>query len=584
MIRWRYIIPRAAMFVLFVGLSTLALNPLVRWGIIRTGQSITGAKVDVTKVRSVLAKGYITLDGVRAANPRYPMKNLFEASHIKLNVDTEALKQRRFVVTSGRAKGFQFGTKRSSTGVLDATAKAKYVAGLADRFASGGKAWIQNAVSSLTGAVSTNLQSVAMSQQLAEGWPQEQERIDARSTYIRDRIAEIQKLIDNSGENPLRNIQPYKQAIAELETLQKEAYDITGGMNRLRQQLLMDKSAIEEARKADESFVAQSVQLGSLDGQQLSEYFVGPELNEQISQILEWVQWGRSQVPAGSGVSLTRNGRGEFLFFPGVEPKPQTVVNELALEGTVDFAGQQVPIEGVVRGLTSHPKLASLPVEVNVQTTEGGQLSIQAQLNNSGELSHDHVLVNCPNIPTDQRTLGDADKLAVTVSPGVKQMWIRMEIVGDNVNGEVVVKQKNIQLVPQLDTTFGGDQVAQLVSTSLNGVDRIETRATLSGTIDQPVCQIESSLGPVVASRISQVLGDAARQHQVQALAATYADVDAMIARLDLVYQQKNEQLVAQFEAGRDQIEQIREIIATRVEATDGVLDQKWPLRETFRR
>ena len=584
MIRWTYFVPRVALFVLFVGLSTLALNPIVRWGIVRTGQSITGAKVDVAKVRFALTKGYVTLDGVRASNPRYPMKNLFQASKLKLNIDTEQLKRRRFVVTSGRAEGFQFGSKRASTGVLEVTARAKYAADLAEEFADTGGSWMQNASQSLTVGVPPNLKSIAMSQQLAEGWPQEQARIDARSTYIRDRIVAIQKLIDSSGENPLRNIRPYQQAIVELETLQKEAFDITGGMNRLRQQLLMDKNAIESARTEDEVFVTQSVQLGSLDGQQLSEYLVGPEIYDQIGQILEWVRWGRKQIPVGAEKSLTRSGRGENLYFSGITPQPQTFLHELAMGGTVDFGGELVPFEGIVRGLTSHPKLSDAPVELEIKTTNGGQLSIKAQLTRSGDQSHDHVLVNYPRFLTDQRTLGDADKLSVSASPGTQQLWVRMEIVDESITGEVVVKQRNVQLTPQLNRSFAGERIAQLVSTSLSEIDRMETRATLSGTIDEPDFQIESSLGPAVASAIAHVTNVAAKEHQRQQLFSTFAEVDAKISQLDLVYQQKNEELVAQFEAGRDQIEQIREIIAMRVDATDGVLDEDSPLRESFRR
>ncbi len=584
MVRWHNIIPRIALFVLFVGFSTLALNPLVRWGIVRTGESVTGSVIDVARVRSALTKGYITMDGVEVAHSRNPMKNMFEADHVRLDVDTKSLRQRRFVVTHGQVEGLRLGTDRTSSAILGAKEKADYVEQVTDRFATNGQAWFQSAVHALSADETERLQSIALSRQLAENWPQAQAHIDERSTYVRDRITQIQQLIDQSGENPLRNMQPYKTAIAELEVLQKEAVDINGGMNRMRQQLLMDKTAIEQARKQDETFVAQMHELAPMDGQAISNYLVGPELNDQVEQVLDWVRWGRKQVPAGAGIPLTRQGRGENLFFHESQIAPQTVLNELALKGFVDFADESVSIEGIVRGLSSNPKLASAPVEMILNTTSGGQLSIQALLDSRGDQSHDHVLINCPNLPAGERTLGDPRRLAVAVSPGVAQMWVRMEVNGEQVTGEVIIKQKNVTLTPQLDPKFAGDQISQLAAAALAGVDRIETRAQLSGTVDETVCQLESSLGADLASGLALVITNRARERQMGSLVSTYADVDAMIARLDLEYERKNQELLTQLDSGREQIEQIKQIIATRVEKPDGLINKDSPLRETFLR
>lgn len=582
--RRNYVVSRLALFVLFVGFSTLALNPIVRLGIVNTGQSITGARIDVQKVRSALAKGYVTLEDVQAADPQHPMRNLFEAKHMRLEVDTEALKRRQFVVTEATASGFRLGTQRAAPGTLDVAAKTEYNKNLVDRFTAVGGQWLHNAARMITEDTSSQYQSRSLFEQLSQRWPQDQAQIDSNSTYVRDRIAEIQKLIDESGENPLRNLQPYQQAIAELELLQKEAFEATGGMNRLRQQLMMDKGAIEEARKKDEEFVSRQRQIESLEGSELSEFLVGPEVNNYVSEIVNWVRWGRKQIPSGSGVPLAKSGRGETIFFPGIEAEPETVIEKFAFRGTGLFGGAPLQLEGAIRGLSSHPQLNADPIELSMSTLDGSKLTVQATLNQQNGQSHDVVLVRCPNLPGQQRILGDPNKLAVKVSPSATQLWVRLALVDDKIDGELILKQSGVELSPQLAPSFGGDHLSQLSSTMLTGVDQIETRAQLSGTMANPTCVLESSLGPQLASGLSQAVAAAAKQHQYQSLVSTYASVDETIAQLDQVYQSKSHELVAQFEVGRQQIESIHEIIATRVERNDGVTNREWPLRESFRR
>jgi uncharacterized protein (TIGR03545 family) len=346
----------------------------------------------------------------------------------------------------------------------------------------------------------------------------------------------------------------------------------------------MDQNTIREARKQDEAYLAQRRQIGALDGDQLSEYLIGPELNEQIGEVLDWVRWGRKQIPSGCGVPLAHRGRGEFLYFPGVEPLPTTVIQKLTFVGRGVFGGEPVDVEGVIRGLSSHPELSSDPVELLIKTAGQTQLNIQASSDSRGVAPHDHVLVHCASWPRQRRTLGQTDQLAVDVSAGTAQLLVRLEIVGDSMDGEVMIQQQGVALVPRLARILAGDQISNLVASSLASVDEFETRAKLTGTIDQPTCDFHSSLGPTLARGIAQVIDAATRDNQQRALAAKYREIDAMIVELDQLYEQKNQELLAQFETRRDQIERIQEIIATRVDQNDGVTDQKWPLRETFRR
>ncbi len=584
MIRRSYVIPRVLLFALFLGLSILAFNPLLRWGIMRNGQTITGARVEIDHVRSAVQEGVFTLDGFRVADPKHPLKNLFEADQLQLEIDKQALARRRVIVNRGKAIGFRLGTDRQSPGTFRIPSAAGYEAALAQQFTEAGKQWLEHAAGQLTADVQQDLESVRLARQLLTRWPREYDAIETQTAGMQSQIERIQKLIDESGDNPLRNLESYQQAIAELEGIQTQASELRGGLDRLQQQLLMDKDKIDAARQRDVAYLSEELELESLNTAQLSEYLMGPELGDRLVRVLQWVEWGRKQIPRNMTVPLAHRKRGRFIFFPGIEAKPGILIRTLALNGESEFNGVHVNLEGVVRGLSSDPKLNASPVQVALKTTGGREMEVEASLDVRGNVPHDIINIRCPNLPQPARTLGQADKLAVDVSRARAQLSVSMEIVGSQLHGELVIRQENVQLTPTLDPAFGGGQICELVASSLEGVDRIEAQAQVSGTLAEPLWKLDSNLGPALASGITQAIAAHVNERHQQLIAKTYQEVDAHLTRLEQAFEAQREEMLSQLEIGHGQIERIEQIIATRVDMNDGVIDKDSPLRETFLR
>ncbi len=108
MIRWSYLLPRLAVVAAVVLAYSFGLNPLVRWTLIRAGQSITAAKVDLDSARASLARGQITLAGLQVADPKNPMKNLLAADQVTLEPPTLVAAARQ--ADCGRGPGNRLAT------------------------------------------------------------------------------------------------------------------------------------------------------------------------------------------------------------------------------------------------------------------------------------------------------------------------------------------------------------------------------------------------------------------------------------------------------------------------------------------
>ena len=125
MIRWRYLLPRLVLLGIVLGLIGLGLDPLVRWALISTGQSMTGAKVEIGSLETAPMATVVTLGDLRVADPRDPMKNLFEIERLALDLDAAALLRRKFIVDTARIDGIRVGTSRETSGALPEETEAE---------------------------------------------------------------------------------------------------------------------------------------------------------------------------------------------------------------------------------------------------------------------------------------------------------------------------------------------------------------------------------------------------------------------------------------------------------------------------
>lgn len=120
MIRWSYVLPRLAVLAAGALFVAFGLDPLIRWGLFWGGQKMLGAKVEIAAVRTSLPRGRIRLQGLQVANPKAPLKNLFQAEQLLLDFDANALLRRRLVVDQAYVSGLKIDGERTESGELPA--------------------------------------------------------------------------------------------------------------------------------------------------------------------------------------------------------------------------------------------------------------------------------------------------------------------------------------------------------------------------------------------------------------------------------------------------------------------------------
>ena len=347
--------------------------------------------------------------------------------------------------------------------------------------------------------------------------------------------------------------------------------------------MMMDRDTIAKARQDDLDgfFTAQT--LASLDPQALSEYLLSGEIAHRLQTIFKWIQWSRRYTPTLTARYGLRQQRGRTVTF-GKTPAPNVLIETLVLQGTGEFGGQTLNLEGAIRGLTSDPRALGTPTEVTIQTTGGPPLLIQATLDATGDQPIDQITIDCPGLANDGLVLGNPEQLAVTMSAGVMHLWINLLLEGESLGGEILIKQKSLKLTPQLHPTFGDADLAQIMTSAAQEMRELDVAVKVDGTITSPTWELRSNLGPSLAAGLRQGIESVIVARRTEDIRQAHEEIDDQLRSAEEQLLAQQQEVLESLEFGSTEIERVRNDIATRVDSTDGLVDPDSPLRETLKR
>src|SRR5262245_51248425 len=108
MIRWKAVIPTLVfLFGLFL-LITLFLDPFVKWAIIKGGEGVFGARVNVESATLSLRKSSLRIRGMQVADKSEPMKNLFQFDDAAFDIRTLPILEKKAIIDEMALTGLKF--------------------------------------------------------------------------------------------------------------------------------------------------------------------------------------------------------------------------------------------------------------------------------------------------------------------------------------------------------------------------------------------------------------------------------------------------------------------------------------------
>ncbi len=586
MIRWSYLLPR----LLLVGVLALAVwltfDRVLHWAIESTGKKLVGAKVEVGRVETSLAGGELRLGNVRIANPDAPMKNLVEARELVLSIEPEPLGRKKYVVREGRASGVRFNTDRDTSGEVGPQWEwvKKISSERIARFAHPWVAGLPDLVKQELAEQADGLESVRLGRELGVRWPAEYRQMEDRVDSVKLRVERLRGLFEKGSDRLLENLQAFDRGIRDVEAIKREIDLLPGEVKRLKEQALRDKQALLTAKDRDLERLKKLARPETfLDPENLSEFLLGPEIGPRVVNVVEWVQWGRDHLPRRVTLPEAVRSRGDDIVFPGVEPRPDFLVRKLLLDGEARIGRERFRFVGEATGLTTQPAVHGQPAVFRLAIDSGTPVQLEVTLDRTGETPQDKIVVNCPAIRHPARVLGNPKEFALAVSPGNTHVWASVELSGDSMTGQILVRQDPVELAPRVAVKYGGERLARNLREALAELRTIDLVLDLSGTLQKPEWKAHSDLGPKLAAAVNVLIAREIDHRKRELLALAESRLRDEVARLDDLLKAKEQELLAKLKLNEEEVRLVSQIIRQRVPGAEQVigreLRQHLPLR-----
>jgi uncharacterized protein (TIGR03545 family) len=308
--------------------------------------------------------------------------------------------------------------------------------------------------------------------------------------------------------NPLRT-QTVNSEV-DFETLHARSKTIEARLLELQSKAVSQRMSLEAAHKHDVQNLRQSVQATSFDSDSVSKLLLTKVQEKRVEEVVRWFQWFRESIPDAKTDFREKNKRGVDIIFPGVDKKPNFLVQSIDLEGEGRFANQHFSFAGTANNISSQPELHDQPVSFELRAQGERHVVVQCTLDRKDELAKDRLTITCPDVELPLQMLGDEESLLVTMGPASRmQSNIQINAVGNELSGELVFRHSNVSLhVDRINEMAGGETTALQLNQGLASVNQYESRVTIGGTFDNYNFQFQSDLGSRFTHAANQLLID----------------------------------------------------------------------------
>jgi uncharacterized protein (TIGR03545 family) len=550
--RWKYVLPRVAILAAVVAAVRFGLDPALKYLIVAGGEAALGAKVDVAELSTSLADGRITIDGFAATNPQRPMHNLAAAERMQLDVDVAALLRKRLVVKNGVVSGIVLDSDRTESGALDPTT-AEADAGpsmfdpVVDAASDTATDWFNGLSERAEADLEEKLATPRVLREREAAWETQYAALKTRADSLRAKAKQIETDFREAKKNPLRAAQQLQTIQQQLVETQAELKSTIGELQALPAQAKADKQAIDEARKQDQAFLKETLNIAKTDGGQLTEYLLGDLAHGYVAQSVGWVNYLRTWVPKSKMMRPARAPGTNVLFVD--RRQPQCLIERVELTGSAQVDGQPLEITGLLTDASTEPELHQRPMQLRL--VSGGAISgdLLVTVDRRRGASHDTLVLNCPHLKLGERTLGKADSLAVNVASGEASLAAEITLEGDALSGFIRLHQAST--LAASTPALHDKRIADMLSESLQGVDQLDADIELAGTTRKPQIKIESNLGPQLAEGINGAVRKYLTESRDRLIVKVQGKVDDQLAKLDARRQAAQQQLLGKL--GEDQ-------------------------------
>ena len=438
--RKNIIIPLVLLVVLALVFNCFFLDKIIRAALIKTGETIFQARVEIASLKTKFSNLSITISGLAVADKNNPMRNLLEIKNIYFGIAPRPLLEGKFIIEKVELSGIITDTARKDSGALPAK-KMKKIARRTSptildklweksapelRKTAAFAAWREIKNISLPD-IQDKVQALETLQTISRIKSESEKKISDYETAgnnlsVTEIIKETTENVNAARDLRINNVNDIPVAESLIKRLQNNQQKITSTaaeLARLKNSLSADLTAndylqqINQARDKDYQNTLGKVNLAGLTTPAaIGQSLLGPVWMGKIDRAIYYFSLVRNYFPKKKNPSKPRlvlpRRRGQDFVFPRKDWWPKFWIKKVVVDGMIagtDFSGQILDITSDQDAI-NQPTLAKISGK-----SKSGYLLIEAVFDYRGERDINKVKIVLNGLPQPEYDLAAGIKL-----------------------------------------------------------------------------------------------------------------------------------------------------------------------------
>lgn len=538
--RWKVVIPLAVVVSLIVVFNVFFLDPLLKRGLVKTGEMIFGARVEIDSLRTKLRNLSVSIKGLRVANKNDPWKNLFEVSEIKFALKPIPLLSKKFIIEEMSIEGIITDTPRKTSGLLPPKRiakieKRKKKEGLVSKFYERLKTAAKSEIAALP-ALSTiksyekELKDISVDRvikldelETLKGLTAIREDYTQKFSHYELKLGELKlnerfKRFENTIQlaskveiKDIKDIENTKGVINELnrsrEELEKTHLEIKQLTDKISYDFGSQKdllNRIDELKEKDYRALAEKIKLPSITFGNISEALFGRVWIERVNSVIYYINLARKYMPSRKKDEkiIKKRLKGRDISFPRKDLPPDFLIKKISLSGSIS-GSEPLNFSGEATNITSDPVLIGQPTIIEIKGSKGNRtLFFLANFDHTQPIPHNSIKISYSGFKTTSLKIPSSEYLP-SFEKSISKLSGEFVMKGDLLDCGINLAMDNISTPDTRD-----DEVGRVIKSLWTGINNIFVEAKISGTTEDFKISVTSNIEKIFSERLRVLLGE----------------------------------------------------------------------------
>jgi len=573
MIRWKGFLIVVILLGLGMAFSWMFMDRWIESGLEKTGQAVTGARVEIDRLDFHLLALSIQWDRLQVADPQNTLKNILETGRAAFNVNASALLRKRFVVEELTLKDVRSGTPRAYDGALPKKKPKKEAAPgaltvLKDRMEKEVQKLPVMHLDVNAFKRQLNMDSLVAKADL---------KMPARTDSVKKEILKTAEkwesfYADFHPQNDLEKIRAdfaavdvkqiktvpelisvYEKVEAAKKTLNALSETIDGKSREIHSdfnQIGSYKKQIEAWADEDYHRILEKARIPDFSTGHIGDVLFGPILVYKVNRYLDYLEMAEKIIPLKSDQpkkEKPKRMKGQNIKFPERHGQPVFLIEKIHLSGQTGATQEKAGLmmNGIARGVTSEPGIYGRPTTVDLRTIGAPNRStvFSANLDHTTDPAKDRFELKIENIPLDNVLLQESSYLPSRIQKGWADVSVATRLDGSDAIFQIEAQTREVNFDFKNSTTE--DMFTSVVNDLIRQTGNFILKAEIVSRGEGLDLKVSSNLDDQISHALNRKTGQVVMEAQSRIQNRIRQLTGNSIAELDTLFDGKKSALTA---------------------------------------